>query len=229
MRNWDVCTRSIITHRLQCQLGFDESSQVVSVPDARNDLLNVGSVDKLVEEGVIRGVDDDDGIVRVHHQEIVISHWCKGVTTSQPHFLHVTHGERDLRFNHSLPMTDNKRVREDDADVVEVAPPTKKPRLDGSGRVLLFLDLGDRKGLEVAPKLFGEITEKKWNVVDVQLDEPDWESVNLQFGDIECPVERADVKVALKERDDPEAYKRMRDLFTDTLKQELGNIHFVFS
>ncbi len=115
----------------------------------------------------------------------------------------------------------NKRHRDaTDVDAVAASPPTsKKPRLDG--RVLIFLDLEDRK-------VFGDISEKKWMLVDVLLDDAN-DGVSLRFDDIEFPIYRGSVVVAISEREDPAEYKRMRDVFTVDLKQTLGDIYFRFS
>jgi hypothetical protein len=101
-------------------------------------------------------------------------------------------------------------------------PPAKKPRLS---HVLLFLDLGARKGIEFPPRLWCEITAAEAAVMDIDMEKDGElnEDVYYLSGDytaVRCGVYWADIRARWDEKDGEE-YTKMRDLVTGTLKQTL--------
>jgi hypothetical protein len=115
----------------------------------------------------------------------------------------------------------SKRKADNPAD----APEAKKARID---RVLYFLDLGSRRGMPATPKVFGEMSEVKWNALDAQLAE-EYPEVHMDFGDIECDVKRENFKMVIKENEEPARFEQMRAIFAETLGQRLDGHSFQFT
>jgi len=104
----------------------------------------------------------------------------------------------------------------------------KKQRLDEEEkkntkyRVLVFFDLGCRKGCAFPPKLFCEFSEQKWACFEEVLDDVTGEILlHSSDGDMDCPVSRNDVKYVLKERERPHEYPLKRHLIEEEFGQHL--------
>ena len=104
----------------------------------------------------------------------------------------------------------------------------KKQRLDEEKkkntkyRVLVFFDLGCRKGCAFPPKLFCEFSEQKWACFEELLDDVTGE-ILLHSSDIDmdCAVTRNDVNYVLKERDRPHEYVLKRHLIAEEFRQDV--------
>jgi len=105
----------------------------------------------------------------------------------------------------------------------------KKQRLDEEKkkkntkyRVLVFFDLGCRKGCAFPPKLFCEFSEQKWACFEEVLDDVTGEILlHSSDGDMDCPVSRNDVKYVLKERERPHEYPLKRHLIEEEFGQHV--------
>ena len=89
-------------------------------------------------------------------------------------------------------------------------------------RVLVFFDLGCRKGCAFPPKLFCEFSEQKWACFEEVLDDVTGEILlHSSDGDMDCPVSRNDVKYVLKERERPHEYPLKRHLIEEDFGQNV--------
>lgn len=129
------------------------------------------------------------------------------------------------------PRKKRARTDEDESSNENGPEMIKRPRKEEKEKkVLVFLDLGDRKGCPFPPKLFGIISERKWNIISLELEEePEYEIFIRGDNGIQFPIYNDDCKIVIKESDEPERFTRMHDILTHELKQKLGDIHFDFS
>jgi len=83
---------------------------------------------------------------------------------------------------------------------------------DHTNRVLIYLSLGERKHIAFPPRCFMILTQNKFNILRAIFDgEEDMKDAKVELKsskvDVQCPVDKENLKYAVSFAEKPEAYK----------------------